>query len=310
MIRPSLICLMIALACGVSCSHFAPASRAGTCAPLTSGHKAALARYVQRKYRLGDEPPLAVTEVSNVDGCYRRLRFTGTGTRRFRASLFLTPDQRYLVSDLSDSTVDPMAGQIAQVASRGDLEKEDGRPSLGPADAPVTIVVFSDFECPYCANFAGTIRQVAAEDNKVRVVFRNMPLEFHPWARRAAETAACVQAQSGEAFWRVHDYLFAHQRELTAENLDRNLMGFIGTLPAVRADLVRNCLDKGAALPRIQRDMALAAASDVRGTPTVFVNGRALSSGAPNREYLLTVIRETQDGVLSARLAGRPKAGQ
>ncbi len=267
---------------------------ANTCAPVTEDRKLSLCRYVQRKYRLADESRPSISEVSEISGsCYRKLRFVASGKRKFDVSLYLTPDQKFLVPELYDSTIDPIVEEKQrQLAMRRDLEKDDGRPSLGPADAPVTIVVFSDFQCPYCRTFAQTLKQIASEEKRVRFLFRNMPLEIHAWAKPAAEIAACVQMQSRESFWRVHDYLFEHQRELSPENLRPQLMGFISTLRGVRVEQVGECVDKQLARPRIQRDLALAAENKVSGTPSVFVNGQPVTSGAPTREYLLTLIRE------------------
>lgn len=278
----------------LACLAPVAAVAADTCAPVTQSRKTVLCRWVQRKYRLPEAFPPRISEVSQVNGgCYREIHFVGSGKRDFDAVLYLTPDQRYLVPELNDSTADPIAEeQQRQAEMRRHIEKDDGSASLGPSGAPVAVVVFSDFECPYCRKFAETLRQVASEEKRVRFVFRNLPLEMHPWAKQAAETAACVERQSGEAFWRVHDYLFENQQEITIENLTPRLMGFTGSLRGVRAGQVRECVAKHVSAPRLQGDAALAAALHVTATPTVFVNGERLTSGAPTREHLLTLIRE------------------
>ena len=86
--------------------------------------------------------------------------------------------------------------------------------------------------------------------------------------------------QSRESFWRVHDYLFERQRELSPENLRPQLMGFISSLRGVRVEQVRECIDKQLARPRIQRDLALASENKVSGTPAVFVNGQPVTGRA------------------------------
>ena len=278
-----------------------------TCAPMTEARKAALCRYVQRKYHLPEDSPPTISEMSNVSGsCYRKLRFVAPGKRKFGITPYLTPDRRFLVSELNDLAVDPVAEEKRmQVEARRNLEKDDGRASLGASNAPVTVVVFSDFECPYCKKFAETLRQVAVDEKKVRFLFRNLPLEMHPWAKPAAEIAACVDMQNPEAFWLVHDYLFEHQRELRAENLNQQVMGFVGSLRGVRVSQVHECAEKHLAMPRIQRDLALASASKVSGTPSVFVNGQPANGGALTREYLLTLVRENLREVASTN-AARP----
>jgi protein-disulfide isomerase len=267
---------------------------ADACAPVPQSRKTALCRWVQLKYRLPEASTPQISEVSQVSGsCYRKLHFVGSGKREFDAVLYLTPDQKYLVPELNDLTADPIAEEQRQKAEmRRQMEKDEGHAWLGPARAPVTVVVFSAFECPYCRRFAETLRQVAAEEKRVRFLFRNLPLEMHPWAKPAAEIAACVERQSGEAFWRVHDYLFEHQQELTAENLTSRLMGFAGSLRGVHAGGIRACVEHRVSAPLLHGDAALAAELHVSGTPTVFVNGERLGSGAPTREHLLTLIRE------------------
>lgn len=295
--------------CVLACLGPVPSGFAETCAPITGARKAALVRYVQRKYRLATEARLTISEISEVGGgCYRKLRFEDAGqSSHFDVSFYLTPDQRFLVTELNDSTGDPVAEEQSRFrARRQALEDDNGVASFGPANAPVTIVVFSDFQCPYCKRLADTLKQIVLQEKQVRLLFRNMPLDSHPWAELAAEMAACVQLQDGAAFWRVHDYLFEHQRELRPENVQRQLMVYVGSLPHVRAELVRDCLNRKRRLPQLQKDLALGRANNVRGTPTVFVNGSLVNGGAPTKEHLLTLIREAENEVA---LGGSGRSG-
>ena len=97
------------------------------------------------------------------------------------------------------------------------------QPTKGPADALVSIVIFSEFQCPFCSRILPTTEQIVREyGDRVRIVWRNNPLPFHPNAMPAAEAAMEAFAQGGnEKFWQMHDLLFQNQRELTRENLDR-----------------------------------------------------------------------------------------
>ena len=84
----------------------------------------------------------------------------------------------------------------------------------------ITIAVFSDFQCPYCARFAAMMKEVPpAEADKVRLVFHEFPLPMHPWARPAAEAAACAQEQGNSYFWALHDFMFDQQKDLNRDNL-------------------------------------------------------------------------------------------
>lgn len=294
--------MLLRFMCALTCLTPALTAAANICAPMTEKRKVALCRYVQRKYRLGEESRLTISEVSEInDRCYRKLRFVASGNRQFEVSLYLTPDQRFLLPELNDSALDPVIEEKRRLMeARRDLEEDDGLPLLGPKNAPVSIVVFSDFQCPYCRRLAETLKQIAWQEREVRILFRNMPLGNHSWAKQAAETAACVQMQNREAFWRVHDYLFEHQNELTPQNLLHQLTAYLGSIHTVRVEQVRKCVLEQQALPRIQLDLAVAAANKVHGTPTVFVNGQPLNGGTPTREHLLTLIRETLNEAAAA----------
>ena len=273
-----------------------------TCPIVTDEQKAALSRYVERRYHLPAQMPVSVSEVSAVQGgCYQKLHFVASGLRRFSVNLYLTPDQRFLASELNDVTVDPMAEEQRQATARkGDLEKNDGCPALGRSDAPIAIVVFSDFQCPYCKSFAETAKQIISEDSQVKLIFRNMPLSMHRWAKPAAEFGICVQRQKPQAFWQVHDYLFEHQQEINADNLLPTMLDFVKSEVGLSLEPLQSCINTKLASAQLDRDLALAEANQVQGTPTVFVNGKRVA-GVPTREHLLTLIHEAfHDSVLSS----------
>jgi len=147
-------------------------------------------------------------------------------------------------------------------------------PAFGPQFAKVTIVEWSDFQCPYCSQAAPTVEKVReAYGNDVRFVFRNLPLPMHPNARIAAQAAMAANAQG--KFWPMHDRLFANQRALDRDSLERTAQALGLDMARFRADI-----DSAEIKSRIDADMKAAAEVGVHGTPTIFVNGR-VSSGAP-----------------------------
>ena len=153
----------------------------------------------------------------------------------------------------------------------------------------MTVVEFSDFQCPFCARVRPTLdrlrREFAAD---LRVVFRNLPLNFHHDARPAANAALEVYAQAGpEAFWRYHDFLFGNQTDLSRENLERGAEA-LGTLDLPR---FRQAMDQELHGPAIRADEALAAARGVRGAPSFFINGRFVA-GAQPYERFASLVRE------------------
>src|SRR6185437_4809945 len=132
-------------------------------------------------------------------------------------------------------------------------------PSKGSATAPVTSVEFSDFECPYCKKFTDILAQVWPEEkDQVRVVFHHMPLSIHPWARVAAEGAACAQLQSADAFWSMHDQIFQHQEDITAANVKQKLPEYAQPIKALDLKTFQSCLDNEMSLGLVFRDMNLA----------------------------------------------------
>jgi protein-disulfide isomerase len=144
-------------------------------------------------------------------------------------------------------------------------------PAAGPKDAKVTVVEFSDFQCPFCARAAQTIEQLRKKyDGKVRFVFRQFPLPNHNEAQPAARAALAAHAQG--KFWQYHARLFADQRKLDAASLERHAAAEGLDLARFRKDL-----DSEAISNRVMGDQLLGANISVSGTPTVFVNGKRIN---------------------------------
>ena len=146
-----------------------------------------------------------------------------------------------------------------------------GVPAKGPATAPVTLIEFSDFECPYCGNMEPVLKQVEKNyGDKVRFVYRQFPLPWvHPYALKAAEASLCANEQN--RFWEYHDALFANQRDLTVESLKKRAAD-------LKLDTAQfnTCLDSGKEAAAISKDVAAGHQAGVDGTPTLFINGRMM----------------------------------
>jgi protein-disulfide isomerase len=159
-------------------------------------------------------------------------------------------------------------------------------PSRGPRNAPVTLVVFSDFQCPYCARVEPTITQIEKEyAGKVRVVWKNFPLDMHPNAKPAA--AAALAAGEQGKFWEMHDKLFENQRALDRANLEKYAQDLGLDLARFRA-----ALDSAKVGAKIASDMKEAAEVDVSGTPATFVNGRKIGGAYPYETFKKLVDQE------------------
>jgi protein-disulfide isomerase len=148
-------------------------------------------------------------------------------------------------------------------------------PSQGDADAPVTIVEWSDFQCPFCKRVSPTLAQIREEyGGQVRFVFKHMPLSIHPQAV-AAHTASEAAHSQGK-FWEMHDLIFENQRDLQVATLERHAASLGLDMDQFRKDVADE--EIGA---RISADMEQAQKLGVTGTPSFFINGRYLSGAQP-----------------------------
>ena len=144
----------------------------------------------------------------------------------------------------------------------------DGSPSKGPESAPITIIEFADFECPFCGMMAPVLEKTVAErKDQVRFVFKFFPLSGHAHGEIAAR--AGIAAINQGKFWEMHDKMFANREHLEQSDLDSYAKGFGMDLVKFHADM-----QSAATTERIQRDKKSADALDVKGTPTIYVNGR------------------------------------
>ncbi len=168
---------------------------------------------------------------------------------------------------------------------RVDVPSENS-PALGSEDAPVTIVEFSDFECPYCQNFASTLKAVKTNyGDKVRLVFMQFPLGNHPNAKKAAEAALCANEQG--RFWEMHDLLFAERDRLQVDQLKEKAKRL-----ELAPDAFNDCLDSDRYAEQVQKEQQAGSAVGVTGTPAAFVNGRPLPAGAIPYEAVSSVVDE------------------
>lgn len=146
----------------------------------------------------------------------------------------------------------------------------------GNKDAKVTLIVISDFQCPYCQRHEETLKQVVKDyGNKVRIVWRNFPLtSIHPYAQKAAEAAECAGDQN--KFWEMHDKLFENQSALTVDNLKGYAKGL-----GLNETTFSSCLDSGKYTEKVNKQAAEAQASGVSGTPGTFVNSELVKGAYP-----------------------------
>lgn len=236
----------------------------------------AAARGVSKEQILADIKPAEVTDAA-VDAFYEenkqripqpKEQVTGQirqylqqrGQFEAREKFFDSLEAKYKV----EKKLEPLR---AEVAATG--------PAKGPANAPITIVEFSDFQCPFCSRINPTLEQVRAKyGDKVRIVFRQFPLAMHPQAQKAAEASLCANEQG--KFWELHDHMFQNQQQLAVENL-KSKAAELG----LNAESFNSCLDSGKFASQVAKDMEEGSAAGVSGTPALFINGRFINGAVP-----------------------------
>lgn len=150
-------------------------------------------------------------------------------------------------------------------------------PVTGGKEAKVTIVEFSDFQCPFCAKGADLLKEIKKKyGNKVKVAFKNFPLPFHNHAEQAAVAGLCANEQGSEYFWKYHDEMFANQDSLDTEGL-KKMAKKVGLKP----DAFDKCLAENKYLAQVKADMEEGKKVKVKSTPTFFVNGKLINGAQP-----------------------------
>ena len=220
---------------------------------------------------------IAAIRPSPAEGLTEVLVVLSNSQGQQNSRLYVTADGKHAV--IGD--VIPF-GDHPFVPAQEALNKGMNGPSRGPADAPVTVVEFSDLQCPHCKEAQPTIDKLMADEKNVRLVFQNFPLQSHDWAAKAAYYGDCIGRASPDAFWKYVASVYDAQKDITASNADEKLTALAEQAGAKGADTA-SCAAKPETATRVQQSIALGAALEVTGTPTLFVNGRKISnvSGLP-----------------------------
>ena len=200
-----------------------------------------------------------------------------------------------------DISADSSAGAWTDEESPIPISSKD--PMLGNRDAPVTIVQFSDFQCPFCSRVEPTIDQIRQTyGDKVRIVWKNAPLPFHPNAKPAAEAAAGVFALKGnDAFWKFHDTAFKNQSALSRESYEKWAQATGVDMAQFKAGL-----DSHKWADKVDKDDAVGKQAGVNGTPAAFVNGVLVSGAQPFDKFKAVIDQELAKA--QAKIAsGTPK---
>lgn len=182
----------------------------------------------------------------------------------------------FIRGDSYDVSKDPFQSNL-------DKLKTANQPSLGPEKAPVTMVIFSDFQCPVCKEEAGILRENLQKTfpDKVRVYFKDFPLDsIHNWARSAAIAGRCVYKQNPAKFWTYFDWAYDNQQNMGADNFSSKFQAF-ATEQGLDGMQIGRCVDNKATDAEVSREVDEGHSLMVSATPTIFLNGRKLEGALP-----------------------------
>lgn len=199
--------------------------------------------------------------------------------------LYFTKDGKFISQGTPLISIDSSLGADTNLNAGTDTlptEKVDASPDndavLGDVNAPVTIIEFSDFQCPFCERFytetLPLLKTNYIDTGKVKLIYRDYPLDFHPMAQKSAEAAECVRAKGGdEGFWKYHDQIYENQASLTNDNLKKwaKELGYN----------IDTCLDSGEKTSEVLKDLSDGESYGVTGTPTFFINGQVIEGAYP-----------------------------
>lgn len=268
----SLIISASMLATGARAQQAQSTTATSTAAALSPTQKN-IEAYLRHLYAFGTDVPISVgpPKETVVEGLMETTIKVTIGENKETVKFYVSKDGKYLFrGEMSDLSKDPLAETRAQIQSKD-------APALGDPKAAVTLVEYSDFECPVCRSLHDVLRGMLPNyAGKVRVVFKDFPLEqLHPWARTAAIAGRCAYQQDPAAFWKMYDLIYDNQEIISAGNAWTKMMDYAGQ-SRLDADAFKTCMASPEAGEAVNASRANGQLLDVNSTPTVFVNGRRM----------------------------------
>jgi protein-disulfide isomerase len=254
-----------------------PSKSAATSAPPNQLQRTVEA-YLRHVYAFGPKVQInvSVPKETDIPGLLETTVDLKVDENDETAKLYLSKDGKYLIrGEVSDLSKDPLADTRARIQTKD-------APSIGDPKAPVTIVEYSDFQCPVCRSLHDVLRGMLPNYPQVRLVFKDYPIEIlHPWARTAALAGHCAYEQDPKAFWKLYDSIYDGQDLISAANAWMKMSEFAGQV-GLNADTFRTCMASPGAAAAVDASRANGQQLDVNSTPTVFINGRRLVGADPH----------------------------
>jgi protein-disulfide isomerase len=250
--------------------------------PALAQDTEAIAKYFRKKSNTPPNATVTVKDVkdSPIKGAKQGTIEVANGPQVRAVTFVMSSDGRYVVfGETEDITVDP----FKKVAEKINLK---GKPFKGKDGAKVTIVEYSDFQCPFCQRGYNVIENEVMKEygDKVKFVYKHFPLNFHPWAEPGAVAVECAGLQNKDAYWKLYAYLFENQKEINPQNLKDKSKE---VLKDQKIDMAKweKCFDNKDTAAQVKAEMAEGQSVGVTGTPAFLINGRLLSGAQPFAQF-------------------------
>ncbi len=253
-----------------------PATATPVPLPPNPALDAHLTNYIQKRFMISDPShiQLGPAVVSPIKGLSARsLKVSNDRGQSVAATIYVTADGNEMILSQIPIQIYDLKKDPWEKIDMKSIHLED-RPVMGSASAPVEIVEFADFECPFCARAFGTLETMVHTNykDKIKVLYKNYPLNSHPWAVRAALGAECARLQNPDAFWDFARDYYSSQGSITVQNIDEHTHA---TAKRLNLDVptLDACMNGKAAKERVEQDQKDGNTVGVQSTPTLFVNG-------------------------------------
>ncbi|MGB9735550.1 MAG: thioredoxin domain-containing protein [bacterium] len=245
--------------------------------------------YIRKAFNVPADMKISMGKItpSEVPGLNKAVIDLSIGERKQTQEVYISNNGKYLIlGKVFNITEDP----YKETWSKINLHDS---PIRGAENAKITIVEFTDFECPYCGKAYSTVEDLLLRyAGKVRLIYKSFPLPMHPWAMKAAIGADCAYVQNHNAFWYFYDHLFQEQGAITPDNLNSKLKDYA---KATKLNMSKfdKCLSNEQTKPMVERDIKEGGDVGVAVTPTFVINGRILQGAQPEEAFVRII-----DGIL------------
>jgi protein-disulfide isomerase len=280
-INIGLMAALVAMTGNFACSDSSQTQSAAKVTVQPAKTNDQIVEYVRKAFNVPSAVSVVIKEEkpSLISGLnVLKIEFSSERGSQIQEAWITEDHNKLIVGRFMDLTVDPYKETWSKISF-------NNVPAKGPAEAKVTIVEYTDFQCPYCSKAHLNVQELLnTYDGKIRIVYKSFPLNIHNWAEDAAIIGTCAYQQNPEALWKYADYFFENQKTLTKETLLTDALGKAKEWNLDVASL-KQCVDAKATLTIVQADVKEAQALGFSSTPSFVVNGRPVVGALPIDQF-------------------------